>query len=90
MDLLIINLFTTFALWSINPGLRVRLLRAFMEGKPQHTYLTTPIKPLDCFPCFTWWVSLAVGAFAWGFTGELQILPAMAAYVVAQFYEKYE
>ena len=85
MENTIVSLFIAFVLWSINIGFIIRYSYAFLRGKERHKYMTRTFKPIDCFPCFSFWIACIVSLVT-----NFEILPIMATYIIANFYEQYK
>jgi len=87
MEILIISLFLSMVGQPYIKGW-IRTLLSWITKHPIEYWMTTFIKPVDCFPCFTWWIAILVSITSYSITNQIEYLPAMATYIVAYITSK--
>ena len=48
------------------------------------------IKILDCFPCFTWWLSVLISVVMYFISNEIHIFEPLTVFLISIFYEQNE
>ncbi len=61
----------------------IRTFLSWITNKSIEYWMTKFITPIDCFPCFTWWIAVIVSITSYFITNQIEYLPAMTAYVIA-------
>ena len=75
MNNVILSLFIAFILHhELNIGYYIR--------KALKLRISQPIKPLDCFPCFTFWLTILITLIL---NGEIYL--PMLTFIIAKFYD---